>query len=223
MIRFREKWPIGLILALLLHVSLFLILYANSNNDSSKRIVPSTQGHNDSRATIIINKEYPLAKTTVYTTTLDKSETTFKAGHESEESVGTSKKTTVKPIINKNIHSQINHEKDLSYSIEPEVLSDETVQKKSKVLENERTMISRRPISTESTYLDSMKNDLGLLSIDVPIQTHEINKDDNNDLTKSELEDINNQISAAINEVKERNQQKIDQMQWYSYADDSIE
>ena len=63
---------------------------------------------------------------------------------------------------------------------------------------------------------EEIKARAGLLSIDVPTQQID-NKDVKIDTgylsAKSEVEDINSQLSAAINEVKKRNQQKIDAMQ----------
>ena len=54
------------------------------------------------------------------------------------------------------------------------------------------------------------------MSIDVPTEQPDVKniKTDQAYLSaKSEVEDINNQLSAAINEVKKRNQQKIDEAQ----------
>ena len=46
--------------------------------------------------------------------------------------------------------------------------------------------------------------------MDVPTQKRMVNIDKDYLAAKSEVEEINDQLSAAINEVKKRNQQKID-------------
>ena len=61
--------------------------------------------------------------------------------------------------------------------------------------------------------IENLKNDAGLLDIDVPAQKSTVQIDKDYLSAKSEAEDINDQLSRAINEVKNRNQQKIDERQ----------
>ena len=67
--------------------------------------------------------------------------------------------------------------------------------------------------SKDDNNLDSIKKDIGLLSIDVPKQQHDIKTNKEYLILKIEAEKINTQLSNAVNEVKERNQQEINQMQ----------
>ena len=47
----------------------------------------------------------------------------------------------------------------------------------------------------------------------MPIQKEQVKIDKEYLSMKSEVEEVNNRLSAAIDEVKKRNQQKIDQME----------
>ena len=67
--------------------------------------------------------------------------------------------------------------------------------------------------SGNNKVLDAVKNEAGLLATDVPIEKEQIKIDKEYVSMKSEVEEVNNRLSAAINEVKKRNQQKIDQME----------
>ena len=65
-------------------------------------------------------------------------------------------------------------------------------------------------ITSADDNLETIKNNAGLLDMDVPTQKRTVNIDKDYLAAKSEVEEINDQLSAAINEVKKRNQQKID-------------
>ena len=61
--------------------------------------------------------------------------------------------------------------------------------------------------------MEQAKNNAGLLDRDIPTQKSNIKVDKDYLSAKSEVEAVNDQLSAAINEVKKRNQQKIDERQ----------
>ncbi|MGP4717260.1 hypothetical protein ACTXGL_11545 [Psychrobacter sp. T6-6] len=61
--------------------------------------------------------------------------------------------------------------------------------------------------------MEQAKNNAGLLDRDVPTQKSNIKVDKDYLSAKSEVEAVNDQLSAAINEVKKRNQQRIDERQ----------
>ena len=63
--------------------------------------------------------------------------------------------------------------------------------------------------------MEQAKNNAGLLDRDIPTQKSNIKVDKDYLSAKSEVEAVNDQLSAAINEVKKRNQHKIDE----PYAD----
>ncbi len=62
---------------------------------------------------------------------------------------------------------------------------------------------------TKESALITGVNATGLLPTDIPEHTESVDKSES--VLKTELEEVNAQLSAAINEVKERNQKKINQ------------
>ena len=58
-----------------------------------------------------------------------------------------------------------------------------------------------------------IKDDVGLLNIDIPIPNSEPKIEREYNLIKSEIEETNDKLSDAINEVKKYNQRKIDDIQ----------
>lgn len=65
----------------------------------------------------------------------------------------------------------------------------------------------------KANELEDLKSEVGLLSIDTPKQPSVTSTSENYERAKTEVEEINRQLSNAINEVKKRNQQEIDQLQ----------
>lgn len=80
----------------------------------------------------------------------------------------------------------------------------------------EQTLPIRELVNRDEVKLPTASvKDINLLSTDIPDELDELEQTKNVDLLKkrkSEVEDINTQLSAAINEVKNRNQQRIDQL-----------
>ncbi|MGP5542275.1 hypothetical protein ACTXMH_06895, partial [Psychrobacter celer] len=70
------------------------------------------------------------------------------------------------------------------------------------------------PIKKEDlAELKDIKNHAGLLEMDIPNTKNNIVIDDEHLSIKSEAEEINSQLSQAINEIKNRNQQKIHEIE----------
>lgn len=123
-------------------------------------------------------------------------------------------------------------QKLLSLTEKPEVLTSE-IKKASSTVDNVETYTSRKKAIAfdkdleptlpdknlanlnEGLVSDTATNDINLLSTDITNDSGKSGKIGNENLLKmkkAELEDINSQLSAAINEVKNRNQQRIDQL-----------
>lgn len=198
MVKFREKWIWALCFAILVHVGVFFIFYLNMDKDSSKKI------NNSSAITSIIKTAEPLttidsnnshspSNSKIYTTTL-KNDKAIK-------NVGTNPKQT----------KAITSEEELS-SIATNGKADSA---KAKGLRDDNNLISKEAALTSANNqtLNAIKNDASLLDTDVPIQKEQVKIDKEYLSMKSEVEEVNNRLSAAIDEVKKRNQQKIDQME----------
>ena len=198
MVKFREKWIWALCFAILVHVGVFFIFYLNMDKDSSKEI------NNSSAITSIIKTAEPLttidsnnshspSNSKIYTTTL-KNDKAIK-------NVGTNPKQT----------KAITSEEELS-SI---ATNDKADSAKAKGLRDDNNLISKEAALTSANNqtLNAIKNDASLLDTDVPIQKEQVKIDKEYLSMKSEVEEVNNRLSAAIDEVKKRNQQKIDQME----------
>ena len=79
--------------------------------------------------------------------------------------------------------------------------------------ENQADESPQSTVTNTSETLEAFRNNAALLDIDVPTRQTNVKVDKDYLSAKSEVEEINNQLSAAINEVKKRNQQKIDDRQ----------
>lgn len=81
---------------------------------------------------------------------------------------------------------------------------------------SEQNLPNRKLVNRDKSKLSTASiKDRNLLSTDMPDELNEpeqIRNVDSLEKRKAEVEDINTQLSAAINEVKNRNQQRIDQL-----------
>ncbi|MFC6205041.1 hypothetical protein ACFPZK_10020 [Psychrobacter urativorans] len=66
-------------------------------------------------------------------------------------------------------------------------------------------------VVVDDEYLLALKNEAGLLAMDVPSSNAVVKTNKQHSAMKLEVDQTNEQLSAAINEIKNRNQQKIDQ------------
>jgi len=84
---------------------------------------------------------------------------------------------------------------------------------RNQALENQVDSTPQSIPANSENNMEQAKNNAGLLDRDIPIQKSNVKVDKDYLSAKSEVEGINDQLSAAINEVKKRNQQKIDERQ----------
>ena len=198
MVKFREKWIWALCFAILVHVGVFFIFYLNIDKDSSKEINNSSEITNTVKTaepltTIDSNDSHSPSNSKIYTTTLKND----------------------KAIKNFNTNSEqikaITPEEQLSLTAKNDKADSTTA----KGLGDDNNLISTEAALTSANNqtLNAIKNEASLLDTDVPIQKEQVKIDKEYLSMKSEVEEVNNRLSAAIDEVKKRNQQKIDQME----------
>lgn len=195
--KLREKWIWALCLAILVHIGVFFIFYLNIDKDSSRQINRSSQITNT-------------IKTTEPLTTIDTSD---------NQSPSNSKIYTT-TLKNDKIINDINISSEKTKIITPEKeLSSPSTPTNDKVDSIQVLRDDNNPVSTETKTsvnnqtVNTIKNEAALLATDVPIQREQVKIDKEYLSMKSEVEEVNNRLSAAINEVKKRNQQKIDQIE----------
>lgn len=198
MVKFREKWIWALCFAILVHVGVFFIFYLNIDKDSSKEInnsseITSTIKTAEPLTTIDSNNSHSPSNSKIYTTTL-KNDKAIK-------NVDTNSKQT----------EAITSEEELSST----ATNDKADSAKAKGLGDDNNLISTEAALTSANNqtLNAIKNEASLLDTDIPIQKEQVKIDKEYLSMKSEVEEVNNRLSAAIDEVKKRNQQKIDQME----------
>lgn len=207
---FREKWIWALCLAILVHACVFFIIYLNSNKDSSVEVSNTQEISNEANNSIKASEAIAITNlestkdSNILMTGSEKVETIADTD-EATTSANQSTNNATTTITNTGKHSDLKPKK--------EALSLSSDLNTSKDIEYQRDaiIISNDPIN-EAT-LEEIKNNAGLLDMDVPTQKTEIKIDQEYKNTKSEVENTNNQLSNAINEFKKRNQQKIEQMQ----------
>ena len=198
MVKFREKWIWALCFAILVHVGVFFIFYLNMDKDSSKEInnsseITSTIKTAEPLTTIDSNDSYSPSNSKIYTTTLKNDKAIKNVDTNSEQT------------------KAIAPEEQLSSA----ATNDKADSAKAKSLRDDNNLISTEAdlISANNQTLNAIKNEASLLDTDVPIQKEQVKIDKEYLSMKSEVEEVNNRLSAAIDEVKKRNQQKIDQME----------
>lgn len=197
--KLREKWIWALCLAILVHIGVFFIFYLNIDKDSSRQINRSSQITNT-------------IKTTEPLTTIDTSDNQSPSNSNSKIYTTTLKNDKI--INDINISSEkttiITPEKELSSLSTPTNDKVDSIQ----VLRDDNNPVSTEAkTSVNNQTVNTIKNEAALLATDVPIQREQVKIDKEYLSMKSEVEEVNNRLSAAINEVKKRNQQKIDQIE----------
>jgi len=228
MMKFREKWFWALCLAVLVHVGVFFIFYLNTHQTDSVEVADSQM--NTTEPAAINSIDLPEK---VYTTTVTSTKTSNDTNNNVEDTVN--KKSE---IGDKSEASQLTSSDEQTTNVEsrkapsspaannvdnkpekPASASIESVQANKTPLQKEETPNAKTDSNTQSIVantddkLEEIKNNASLLDIDVPAQKSNVKIDKDYLSAKSEVEAINDQLSAAINEVKKRNQQKIDDQQ----------
>ena len=228
MIKFREKWFWALCLAVLVHVAVFFIFYMNMNKTDSSDVASSS-----------INKDEPLAINSqdssvtdkIYTTTLKSTTAPDSTGSDSGDTAVNAADRTGTDASSRTEITSSNKETSASTSNgmdekpkKPVATAKETIQanavptqknarQNNKLLENQSNENDQSIVTNSNETLETFRNNAGLLDIDVPTRQSNVKLDKDYLSAKSEVEAINNQLSSAINEVKKRNQQKIDNRQ----------
>lgn len=225
----RDKWLPALVLALLVHAVLIVGFYLNANKDKLTQSTPhnehldahleaSTQSDKKAASDLSENKEVAgeikdleMASGALMTeqqnVLKNKSEGNPKIQNENDD-----KQT--KDTINVS-----NNNSTLSQRVKREQ-KNRTVNLNEINLNNSRNNTSRRT-ANDNTFATSEPNQSNslttetshpaLLDRDAPKSTNLKGIDQNYDKTKAETEEVNDKLSAAIGEVKRRNQQKIDE------------
>ncbi|MEN6670028.1 hypothetical protein AAJP47_06615 [Psychrobacter sp. B38] len=231
----REKWLWALCLAILVHVGFFFVFYLNVHKEKPVQVTNNASNSPKSSAATRTDDHDSLLTITADMGTPNSADSIDETRPDSQNNLSTTKLAADKESIadsntNQTLTAQTLTEQSASVATKPTLTSkqraqtietltpqtaDTSVARFSGARSSGATSSSATP-SKNTEMLENIKAQAGLLSIDVPTQQPDVNniKTDTEYLSaKSEVEDINSQLSAAINEVKNRNQQKIDEMQ----------
>lgn len=226
--KFREKWFWALCLAVLVHIGVFFIFYLNTHQTDSVEVAESQM--KTAEPTVINSINLPEK---VYTTTVTSTKTPndnndniedtvnkkSEIGNELEASqlASSDEQTTNVESKKASPSSAANNiddkpKKRASTSIESAQVNS-TAPQKEKAPNVQTDSNTQSIVANTDDKLEEIRNNASLLDIDVPAQKSNVKIDKDYLSAKSEVEAINDQLSAAINEVKKRNQQKIDEQQ----------
>ena len=202
MIKPRKRWPFALLFSIAVHAVILFILYINlSKTDTIK----NSNLHSNKRTSLENKKEQLLEKVT--TTALVQSSTDKEIA--SNRIIEDEQKIFLRTQRN-------DDSKTLENTGEKETLTEGVLGTNTDTVVSEQNLEpalqNRNSIDDdENILLDTATNNAGLLSTDIPKKIKETKINESEQALKAQVEDINTQLSAAINEVKERNQQKINQ------------
>ncbi|WP_218690676.1 hypothetical protein [Psychrobacter sp. BF1] len=212
MINFREKWLPTLMLAILLHVGIFYILYISfSGKDDVSENTANKDDTSKSSTAIDLTSDYPAIQTQTDTSNSDKPDVALDLNSEPTESVTAAEKST--PITTPNKLSTTKAKNELQLK-SAETVKNTTAAKpndKTQPLETKQLIPVDANVVVDDEYLLALKNEAGLLAMDVPSSNAVVKTNKQHSAMKLEVDQTNEQLSAAINEIKNRNQQKIDQ------------
>ncbi|MFZ2554239.1 hypothetical protein [Psychrobacter urativorans] len=212
MINFREKWLPTLMLAILLHVGIFYILYISfSGKDDVSENTANKDDTSKSSTAIDLTSDYPAIQTQTDTSNSDKPDVALDLNSEPTESVTAAEKSTPITTPNKLSTTKAKNELELKSA---ETVKNTTAAKpndKTQPLETKQLIPVDANVVVDDEYLLALKNEAGLLAMDVPSSNAVVKTNKQHSAMKLEVDQTNEQLSAAINEIKNRNQQKIDQ------------
>ena len=226
--KFREKWFWALCLAVLVHVGVFFVFYLNIHQTDSIEVADSQT--NSTEPIAINNVDLPEK---VYTTTVTSTKTSDDTNDSVEDTVNKKSEIGNEPKTSQlkssdeqtaNVESRKAPSSSAANNLDdkpkkPASTSKESAQANSTAPQKEKALDAQTDSNTQSIVastddkLEEIKNNASLLDMDVPAQKSNVKIDKGYLSAKSEVEAINDQLSAAINEVKKRNQQKIDEQQ----------
>lgn len=212
MINFREKLLPTLMLAILLHVGIFYILYISfSGKDDVSENTANKDDTSKSSTAIDLTSDYPAIQTQTDTSNSDKPDVALDLNSEPTESVTAAEKSTPITTPNKLSTTKAKNELELKSA---ETVKNTTAAKpndKTQPLETKQLIPVDANVVVDDEYLLALKNEAGLLAMDVPSSNAVVKTNKQHSAMKLEVDQTNEQLSAAINEIKNRNQQKIDQ------------
>lgn len=211
MIIFREKWLWALCLAILVHVGFFFIFYMNVNKEDSTQV--SNSRVNTAKPSVTPNILDDLPPTIAKTYTAPVKNLNTVSSKDTTEIPSTTQKNPITSTQTDDISAAKTMTEDAVLTSTKSASTLKARAEKIKPPSPGTNEMSASIPSDNIEALESIKTRAGLLSIDVPTQQPTIKIDKDYLSAKSEVEDINSQLSAAINEVKNRNQQKIDETQ----------
>ena len=219
MINFGEKWLPTLMLAILVHAGIFYALYISLSNKNTTESTVITVIKKSSEIAIDSNSDYPAIKT--YTTKPDNNEVALNLNSDPTTSVTAAEKSTPITAQTSKLITAQNKISAIKEKNKLELKSVETVKNTTAAKPNDKT----QPLETkqlipvdanvvvDDEYLLALKNEAGLLAMDVPSSTTVVKTNKQHTAMKLEVDQTNEQLSAAINEVKNRNQRQIAQDQ----------
>lgn len=226
MMKFREKWFWALCLAILVHAGAFLVFYLNTNQADTAKT--ANNGVNTAKPAAADSINLPPTDK-VYTTTVTTTKTLDNLDNSPADTNVLDKSTAVTNSTSNDaqttisettqtVSSQTSNNFDSNPKKAPNTSAKLTQDVKDQPQENKRLKAQKdetsQPIITSTdNNLETIKSNAGLLEMDVPAQKSTVKIDKDYLSAKSEVEEINDHLSAAINEVKKRNQQKIDEQQ----------
>ncbi len=158
-----------------------------------------------------MTSDYPAIQTQTDTSNSDKPKVALDLNSEPTESVTAAEKITPITIQNKLSATKAKNELELKSA---ETVKNTTAAKpnnKTQSLETKQLIPVDANVVVDDEYLLALKNEAGLLAMDVPSSNAVIKTNKQHSAMKLEVDQTNEQLSAAINEIKNRNQQKIDQ------------
>jgi len=228
MMKFREKWFWALCLAVLVHVGVFFIFYLNTHQTDSVEVADSQT--NSTEPTAINNVDLPEK---IYTTTVTSTKTSNDTNNNVEDTVNkkseigneleasqlasnngqTASVESRKAPPSSAANNVDNKPKKTASTAIESAQANKTPPQEEKALNAQTDSNTQSIVANTDEKLEEIKNNASLLDIDVPAQKSNVKIDKDYLSAKSEVEAINDQLSAAINEVKKRNQQKIDEQQ----------
>lgn len=215
MMKFREKWFWALCLAILVHAGAFLVFYLNANQTDAVGMADSSMSTAKPTAVsdVTLSPNDKVYTTTVTSTkSLDNIDNTLNKVDDLD-TIDKNTAITMPTSNEEQTGSSDNMQKASSQASSNTANNSKKPTQGNKLLEDQSGKISQPMIANSDEDLEKVKNDAGLLDMDAPTQKSTVKVDKNYLSAKSEVEEINNQLSAAINQVKKRNQQKIDERQ----------
>lgn len=206
MIKLRDKWLWALCLAIFVHIGVFFTLYLNINKTDSIKVTATTVNADKPSAAIDIENDYPTLESKAYISTLSDNKNIDKL-------VDESRKNTLVPNKEK---ADIPNKNELKPSQKAKNDSDlaSTIPSSKSIIDiSQEKNFTKHQSDNNNNILEDIKKNVGLLDIDVPNRKDSIKTDKEYFLKKLEVEELNSHLSTAINEVKKRNQQKIDEIE----------